>query len=381
MKIRRDAAIDSYIILWIVSESARFEAILLNNDDDLGKFMRNKHHFTLNSFLYFLLEWIYIQFQFRKLYVLHKIKNERIILIQFEHKKWIEEHKIKSYKNVCYKKATENAVLILRPRPWGLFLKYHSLTNTVELNHLTVYFNRKKNNKTIRKKCNIKHATVSIPRCMLPTLVTLLRNHKQNCCKKRTLSRSGSQCRSSILARLLATLNCYWTVCNAGVKLDSQLYVMIFSLEHLFTSIMAFMEFKSRWAFVACAEFVISVIVAVNAFDMKFTNQRTIFTNKMLCALENPDLVLHKVRYKQECLLLCQGDSRCANVNWKAPSTCEMYFYYAGVFGKVKDCVYFGQGEKPNFHEERSTYTFITGCKLKHDYQWYKRITAIVVFF
>ena len=96
--------------------------------------------------------------------------------------------------------------------------------------------------------------------------------------------------------------------------------------EHLFTRIMAFMEFKSRWSFVVCAEFVISVIVAVNAFDITFTTQRTIFTNKMLCALENPNLVLQKVRYKQVCLLLCQGDPRCANVNWKAPSTCEIIF-------------------------------------------------------
>ena len=141
---------------------------------------------------------------------------------------------------------------------------------------------------------------------------------------------------------------------------------MVFSLKHLFASIMTFVEFKSRWSFVVCAEFVISVIFAVDAFEI--TTLRTIFTNTMLCALENPNLVLNKVRYKQECLLLCQGDSRCANVNWKAQSTCEMYFYYAGVFGDVEDCVYFGQGEKFNFHEDRSITTskFKTGYPLKH---------------
>ena len=137
---------------------------------------------------------------------------------------------------------------------------------------------------------------------------------------------------------------------------------------------MTFIEFESIWSLVVSANIMISLITTVNAFGIEFTLQQTIFTNKMFCALENPDLVLNNVRYKQECILLCQGDSTCANVNWKAPSTCEMYFYYAAVFGEVENCVYFGKGEILDFNKQRSTISTLSKAPY---YQRYRVIQVV----
>ena len=105
-------------------------------------------------------------------------------------------------------------------------------------------------------------------------------------------------------------------------------------------------KFASRWSLTVYLNVVVSIATASAFVGISFRTHQTRSSKAVLCSVETPDVVLNTVRSKHVCLLLCQGDSRCLNVNWKEPSTCEMYSYYAGVLGNVKSCTYYGQGEK-----------------------------------
>ena len=70
----------------------------------------------------------------------------------------------------------------------------------------------------------------------------------------------------------------------------------------------------------------------------------------MVCSLEDPNKILN-VRSKPECILQCQGDPSCSDVNWKEPDMCEVYFVSPETFGTVTSCTYFrsGQGKHSKF--------------------------------
>ena len=80
--------------------------------------------------------------------------------------------------------------------------------------------------------------------------------------------------------------------------------------------------------------------------DGTFTSQQMNFLNEKVCSTQNPDLVSHRARSKTECAVLCKGTEGCTGVNWKKPSTCELYVTSQTSFGADASCTYFGLGKK-----------------------------------
>ena len=62
------------------------------------------------------------------------------------------------------------------------------------------------------------------------------------------------------------------------------------------------------------------------------------------CSSDNPNQVVNKVRSRIECNLRFRDTPGCHGVNWKKPSTCEMYLVYPSTFKVVKGCTYFSSG-------------------------------------
>ena len=65
----------------------------------------------------------------------------------------------------------------------------------------------------------------------------------------------------------------------------------------------------------------------------------------VLCPMDSPGRTSNKVRSKIECNLLCQEDPKCLGVNWKKPSTCDIYFTKPVTFGIKPSCSYSSEGE------------------------------------
>ena len=63
----------------------------------------------------------------------------------------------------------------------------------------------------------------------------------------------------------------------------------------------------------------------------------------MVCSLKDANEILY-VQSKTDCILQCQGDPSCSDVNWKEPDKCEVYFFKPGTFGTVTSCTYFSSG-------------------------------------
>ena len=83
--------------------------------------------------------------------------------------------------------------------------------------------------------------------------------------------------------------------------------------------------------------------------EVAFTSQQMHFLNEKVCATLSPDLVLNRVRSNIECTVICKGTEGCSGVNWKKPSTCELYLARQRSFdtdNTVASCIYFGLGEK-----------------------------------
>ena len=76
--------------------------------------------------------------------------------------------------------------------------------------------------------------------------------------------------------------------------------------------------------------------------EVAFTSQQMNFLNKKVCLTQNPDVVFYRVRSKVECTILCKGTEECSGVNWKKPSTCELYLTRQGSFETDPSCTYFG---------------------------------------
>ena len=77
----------------------------------------------------------------------------------------------------------------------------------------------------------------------------------------------------------------------------------------------------------------------------------------MVCSLEDPNEIQH-VRSKPECILQCQGDPSCSDVNWKEPDKCEVYFFNPETFGIVTRCTFFmsRQGKHYKFNNRHTLY-------------------------
>ena len=75
--------------------------------------------------------------------------------------------------------------------------------------------------------------------------------------------------------------------------------------------------------------------------DVEFTSQQMNFSKKV-CSTENPDQVFKRARSSIECALICKRTEGCSGVNWKKPSTCEMYVPIQRSFGTDASCTYFG---------------------------------------
>ena len=56
----------------------------------------------------------------------------------------------------------------------------------------------------------------------------------------------------------------------------------------------------------------------------------------------------NRVRSSIECSVLCKGTEGCTGVNWKKPSTCELYLTSRRSFGTDTSCVYFELEGKTN---------------------------------
>ena len=84
--------------------------------------------------------------------------------------------------------------------------------------------------------------------------------------------------------------------------------------------------------------------------EMKFKAFRLTSSGEPGCSMESPSSVLNHFGSRIECTLRCQEDGRCTGVNWREPSTCEMYSFDPLVFEMTTGCTYFGPGEKLNFN-------------------------------
>ena len=83
--------------------------------------------------------------------------------------------------------------------------------------------------------------------------------------------------------------------------------------------------------------------------EVAFTSQQMNFT-KQVCSTQNPNQVFKRVRSKIECAVLCKGTEGCSGVNWKKPSTCELYVTSQNSFKTDTSCTFFGlKGKKLKF--------------------------------
>ena len=76
----------------------------------------------------------------------------------------------------------------------------------------------------------------------------------------------------------------------------------------------------------------------------EFGTHPSSLSDLMVCSTETPDLVSNTVISIPDCILLCQGYERCLSVNWKEPSTCEMFFIHIRAFTTAEGCSYFALG-------------------------------------
>ena len=68
-----------------------------------------------------------------------------------------------------------------------------------------------------------------------------------------------------------------------------------------------------------------------------------------VCASKIPDLVIKQVRSSIECTILCKGTGGCASVNWKKPSTCELYGTKQTTFVVAPSCTSMNSGKECKF--------------------------------
>ena len=80
--------------------------------------------------------------------------------------------------------------------------------------------------------------------------------------------------------------------------------------------------------------------------EFELTSQPIMSSNEKACSTQSPDQVFKRVRSSIECSLICKGTKGCSGVNWKKPSTCQLYFPMQSSFGTEASCTYFELGKK-----------------------------------
>ena len=69
------------------------------------------------------------------------------------------------------------------------------------------------------------------------------------------------------------------------------------------------------------------------------------------CASDTPSKVLTAGGIsRSRCVLLCLDDVRCRGVNWKEPSTCEMFFFDPTLSDASSSCTYFSPLSNCSFY-------------------------------
>ena len=110
-------------------------------------------------------------------------------------------------------------------------------------------------------------------------------------------------------------------------------------------------EFMSRAILIMIVNFVLTLI-ATNADnpgyklyrEVKFTSQQVNSTK--VCSTQNPDFVIKQARSSIECAVICKGTEGCTGVNWKKPSTCELYGTKPTTFVVAPSCTYLNSGKE-----------------------------------
>ena len=92
---------------------------------------------------------------------------------------------------------------------------------------------------------------------------------------------------------------------------------------------------------------VISTIITGNGDPSKrettFRTYKNNSSDEILCLTGNPLAVQDKVRSRIQCTKRCLENPRCSGVNWKEPSTCELYTSIEGTFDTVTGCTYMSE--------------------------------------
>ena len=68
------------------------------------------------------------------------------------------------------------------------------------------------------------------------------------------------------------------------------------------------------------------------------------------CSNDIPSEVLTERISKIKCALQCSSESSCQSVNWKEPSTCELFYFDPPSRSITNTCSYFSKGEIVFFH-------------------------------
>ena len=104
----------------------------------------------------------------------------------------------------------------------------------------------------------------------------------------------------------------------------------------------------------SCFKFVVFLFVTLKTVstvgnllkrELRYRARRIDSLGITFCASDTPSKVLTAGGIsRSRCVLLCLDDVRCRGVNWKEPSTCEMFFNPT-LSDASSSCTYFSPGE------------------------------------
>ena len=108
-------------------------------------------------------------------------------------------------------------------------------------------------------------------------------------------------------------------------------------------------EFMSRAILIMSVNVVIPPIatnadIPGNKWHREITFRSKEVNSTKVCSTQNPKLVFNRVRSKTECTIICLGTEGCTSVNWKKPSTCELYDTKQSAFVMAPSCTYLDSG-------------------------------------
>ena len=106
--------------------------------------------------------------------------------------------------------------------------------------------------------------------------------------------------------------------------------------------------------------YISAVSLALNLVSMSFSMEtdislgvggtvwkQTMFTvQRGMCSTDPPNELRHNIRSRSGCVRSCTGMNGCTSVNWKMPSTCEMFLLaHPANFANISDCTFLSKGE------------------------------------